>query len=374
MSLEPHRIYDSHLQFNHPNHLLSTPAYNTCVMTSNQSFGHGTNGTDVATKYASIVAGKIVLITGVSTGGIGDATARAFAQGGAASVIITGRDDGRLSEINQKLSAAYPSTDFKPFKLDLASLQSVRQFQKKILEDSSIPQIDFFIANAGINDSASQERTLTADGLETSWGVNHIAHFLLVTSLLPKIRKASSKNPPGATRVVILTSGATATSPVRFSDWNFDGKPIPADEKANWQLIKMFFPNAQETDGYDHNVAYGQSKTANVLMAVHLNRLLSTEGIYAFAVHPGFVESTGALRFLKSKTEEEQGKLFPMARKTIDQGSATTMVAALDPNLKPDSGVYMADCQFAEAPEWATSGEKAERLWKLSEQIVEEKV
>lgn len=341
-------------------------------MASNPSWTQETSALDVARTYSSQVSGKVVLITGVSPGGIGEATAHAFAHGGAPIVIITGRNDEKLSEVIGSLSKEYPKTRFRPLKLDMNSLQAVRKAAQEILNDNSIPQLDIVVANAGGNFNGP--RTETVDGIETHFGVNHLAHFHFVTLLLPKLRAAAKKNPLGATRVVVLSSAAMLSSGIRFSDWQVEGKLVPDDEKPNWGLVSAIL-GVQPTDGYQHDIAYGQSKTANTLFALHLNELLASQGIYSFSVHPGIVNSTGGNEVWKTLSEEQKKALASFGiSKSIDQGSSTTLVAALDPGLKPEAGVYLADCQVAEAPEWATDKAKAEKLWKLSEELVGEKV
>jgi NAD(P)-dependent dehydrogenase (short-subunit alcohol dehydrogenase family) len=342
-------------------------------MASNTSFNKHTTGHEVAEAYSSQCAGKIVLITGVSPGGIGEATARAFAHGGASTVIITGRNDARLSAMNKKLAEEYPQTTFRPLMLNMNSLAAVRTSAQQILDDESIPQIDILVANAGGN--TMSPRTFTADGLETHFGVNHIAHFLFITLLLPKLLIAAKKSAPGATRVVTVSSEALIVSPVRFSDYNFDGKPVPEAEKPDFTVLTAVF-GTQETDQYDPTVAYAASKTANVLFAVQLNKLFADQGIYAFSNHPGTVDSTPAAPLWQMISKEQKAAMLGADGiiKTIEQGAATNLVTALDPGLRPEAGVYFADCQVADLPGYAEDEVLADRLWKLSEEIVGGKV
>lgn len=343
-------------------------------MASNTSYDRDTSALEVAKAYSSKIKGKTVLITGVSPGGIGDGTARAFAHGGASTIIITGRNDTRLSESIKALSAAYPSVTFRPLKLDLDSLKDVKQSAEELLNDEEVKKIDILVANAGANIFGGP-RQFTKDGLEWHFGANHLAHFYFVTLLLPLLRAAAKQNPPGATRVVMLSSMSMAGSPIRFSDYNWEGKPVPEDEKPDFTILTALL-GVQPTDEYEANVAYGQSKTANTLMALHLNTLFDKEGINAFSVHPGLVESTGAKSLFgtleKGAFDEALKAVGPM--KTIDQGSSTTIVAAVDPGLKPENGVYLADCQMAEPPAWASNKQSAERLWELSEKLVKDAV
>ncbi|KAF1958224.1 hypothetical protein CC80DRAFT_546461 [Byssothecium circinans] len=136
------------------------------------------------------------------------------------------------------------------------------------------------------------------------------------------------------------------------------------------QMLKMGMPEAPY---YAHDIAYAASKTANVLHAVQLNKLLNKEGIAAFSANPGM-----ALSNTVKKTMERLGKEVADSlgwKKNIDQGAATTLVAALDPKLAENTKetVLLSDCQVwgDEIPGWARDEKAAERLWKLSEEIVE---
>ncbi|KAL1600580.1 hypothetical protein SLS60_006966 [Paraconiothyrium brasiliense] len=342
-------------------------------MTSNPSYGKTSSGIEIAQAYAGSIKGKTALVTGVSVGGIGEAIARAFAHAGAATVIITGRDDTRMSTVHSALSTDYPGTKFRTLKLNLISLAATKQAAQEILDDTSIDQIDITVTNAGFS-TGKDEREVTADGIESHFGVNHLAHFLFVNTLLPKIQAAAKKNPSGATRIVTLSSKASGASPIRFSDWNYEkhSTDVPDSEQPNWIIHQLI--GAPADVPFSSLVAYGQSKTANVLMAVHLNKLLSSEGISAFSLDPGVVASTGQKALVD---EAQRAKLEEMvgAPKTIDQGAATAVVAALDPALKGGEAVYLDDCQFSDqVPPWTTDAQAAERLWKLSENIVKEKL
>lgn len=343
-------------------------------MTSNASYDKTSSALDIAQAYADSIKGKTILITGVSTGGIGDATARAFAHAGAGTIIITGRSDSKLTAIHKDLSNAYPETTFRPLKLDLNSLAATKRSALEILSDTSIPQIDVTIANAGFG-SGSPDREVTADGIETHFGINHLAHFLFVNTLLPKIRAAAKTNAPGATRVVVLSSNANIVSPIRFSDWNYEkhSTDVPDAEQPSWAIHPaMDLP--PDPVYFSYLVAYGQSKSANVLFAKQLNKLLASEGIAAFALHPGVVSSTGQ-RELVSEMISARLEAIMGPPKTIDQGAATTVVAAADPGLSAKGGAYLEDCQVSDqGPAWVVDEEAAEKLWVLSEEVVKAKL
>jgi NAD(P)-dependent dehydrogenase (short-subunit alcohol dehydrogenase family) len=133
-------------------------------------------------------------------------------------------------------------------------------------------------------------RTLSEDGIELQFATNHIGHFLFTNLVLGNLRAAarSSATAPGATRVVMVSSNGHRFSPVRFHDWNFEGKFIPPEELPDVQAMRDrgIEPLSMESE-YDKYVAYGQSKTANILFALHLRDNLAKEGIQAVSVHPG---------------------------------------------------------------------------------------
>jgi NAD(P)-dependent dehydrogenase (short-subunit alcohol dehydrogenase family) len=171
-------------------------------MSSNPTYTEETSGIEVAAAYSAQASGKTILITGVSNGGIGEATARAFAHGGAHIIIITGRNEERLYAVYKTLSSDYPETKFRTFRLDLDSLAAVRQSALEILNDASVEKIDIIIINAGFS-AFTGDRALTVDGYERHFGVNHLAHFLFVTKLLSKLRLAAEKTKThGQTRII----------------------------------------------------------------------------------------------------------------------------------------------------------------------------
>jgi NAD(P)-dependent dehydrogenase (short-subunit alcohol dehydrogenase family) len=144
-------------------------------------------------------------------------------------------------------------------------------------------QLDVIINNAGI---MTPERQWTKEGIEAQFGSNHIGHFLFTNLLLPLLITSSSSasSKPGATRIVNLTSLGHRLSPVRFHDYNLEGKQIP-DEEKHGELPPMFAKTSE--DGYNGFVAYGQAKTANILYSVSLTSKLQKQGILSYAVHPG---------------------------------------------------------------------------------------
>lgn len=181
------------------------------------------------------------------------------------------------------------------------------------------------------------------------FGVNHLGHFRLTTLLLPQLRAAAAAS--GDARVVTLSSEAHRHWGIDLDDINFERR------------------------GYDTFQAYGQAKSANILMTVELHRRFGAEGITALAVHPGTC-ATNLARYMDRATLK---KLFAMSTdtfapenmKSVAQAAATSVWAATEPSLAGHGGAYLADCHIAEAGPAATDPATAERLWLLSQQWVD---
>ena len=193
----------------------------------------------------------------------------------------------------------------------------------------------------------------TIDGFQSQFAVNHLAHFLLVTSLLPELKAGKPS------RVVMVSSVANKMSGIIWDDVN--------GEK-----------------NYEKWTAYGQSKTANILFAKQLDKLYGSVGVHAYALHPG-----GIMTNLQQHVSDEEKKAMGWFKedgtpldlfKNVEQGASTSIYAALAPELDQHGGEYLEDCAISKGvnPEksfWglaahAVDMQAAERLWKLSEQLV----
>jgi NAD(P)-dependent dehydrogenase (short-subunit alcohol dehydrogenase family) len=291
------------------------------------------------------LAGKTALVTGASTG-IGLDTARALAAAGAA-VTMAARDGAKLAAAADTVRALVPGAAIDTGLLDLASLDSVRAFAADWLADHD--RLHLLVNNAGIMFAPYAH---TPDGCELHFGTNHVGHFLLTNLLAP----ALLADPPA--RVVNLSSGGHHASGIIWDDPNF------------------------EQHDYDKMTAYGQSKSANVLFSVELDRRLAPKGVHAYSVHPGMIVTTelgrtmtrddyqGMMAKAKASADVGGGGMPPV--KTIEQGAATTVWAATAPELDAHGGAYLEDCRVSEAAPHATDPDDAARLWALSEQIVDQ--
>ena len=288
------------------------------------------------------LTGKTAVVTGASSG-LGLRTVAALASSGA-NVVAAVRDPEIFRTGSEWLELAELTPRVHPVPLDLARLVCVRAAAQTIA--SQYPQIDILINNAGVMFTPHET---TADGFELQFGVNHLGHFQLTTLLLPQLRAAAAAS--GDARVVTLTSEAHRNWAIDLDDINFDRR------------------------GYDTFLAYGQAKSANMLMTVELQRRVGADGITALAVHPGTC-ATNLGRYMERATVKKLfamgGETFaPENMKSVAQAAATTVWAATEPSLAGRGGAYLADCQIAEAAPAATDSATAQRLWLLSQEWVQ---
>src|SRR5450432_1230248 len=302
--------------------------------------------------------GKRILVTGVSAG-IGVETARALAARGAQ---VTGavRDLEKAAAATAQVQkdAAANGGSFELVALDLASLKSVRACAEGLLKKGE--PFDVVIANAGV---MATPFTYTADGFEMQFGTNHLGHFVLVNRIAPLIRAGG--------RLINLSSAGHRYSNVDLQDPNFERTP------------------------YEPFVAYGRSKTANILFAVAFDKRHRGRGVRAAAVHPGGIQTElgryadpGRIEKLVAQINEQlaaQGK-EPFQWKTIPQGAATSVWAGVVAPANEIGGRYCENChagsvvpddaQITVVSEgvraYAVDPSNAEALWKKSEEMVGE--
>ena len=286
------------------------------------------------------MSGKVVLITGGTTG-LGKESARALGAAGA-TVIVTARSDEKGQLAVAQLSELVPHGDFSFEVMELSSLDSVRSFTDQFL--ATHDRLDVLLANAGI---MAVPYGKTNDGFELQFGTNHLGHFVLVNRLLPLL-KASAPS-----RIVNLSSAGHFASDILWDDPNFDS-----------------------TD-YSKMEAYGQSKTANILFTVELERRYGDIGVHSWAVHPGMVMTDLARSF----TKDDFGDLASRAKKSgmkmptlvnVDVGASTQVWACARAEALENPGAYLADRAVAQPSDYANDPEAAKRLWELSEQLVGE--
>ena len=296
------------------------------------------------------LSGKRILITGGSAG-LGQETARVLAAHGA-DVVIAVRDLAKGERAAEPVRAgAAPNASVDLCELDLASLASVRVCADRLLAEGKPLQV--LIANAGV---MAAPKATTQDGFETQFGTNHLGHFVFVNRLVPLVTAGAPS------RIVVLSSLGHRMSDVDLDDPGFERTP------------------------YDPWIAYGRAKTANVLFAVALDRKLRDRGVRACAVHPGGIQ-TELGRHMTPATLQLLMDRYPRPAsfefKSIPQGAATSVWAAVVADADEVGGRYCEDCHVAEVTddELAMSGvrphaldpARADALWTRSEELVRER-
>ena len=283
------------------------------------------------------LSGRRAVVTG-ATSGIGVETARALAAAGATVVLGARRlDAGR--QIAAEIRDSTGNDAVTPAVLDVADLMSVRDFVARF----SVEPVHMLINNAGI--MALPELSRTKEGREMQFATNYLGHFALTLGLYPALRAA------GGARVVSVSSSGHLFSPVVFDDLDYRFRP------------------------YDPWTAYGQSKTADVLLAVGVNQRWQDDQIVGNAINPGAIATglqkhTGGLRTPVDR------------RKTIEQGAATSVLLAASPLVDGVGGRYFEDCNespvVSERPTdfsggvapYALDPENAVRLWDIGAAFV----
>jgi NAD(P)-dependent dehydrogenase (short-subunit alcohol dehydrogenase family) len=310
--------------------------------------GHDLTGTDA-------------VVTG-GYGGVGYETSRALASAGA-RVVIAGRDPGKGADALDRLTAETGNEEIVFSQLDLGSLASVEAWAREYVAGGR--PLHLLVNNAGVM-WPPQRRT--EDGFESHLAVNHLAHFALTVGLLPCLQAA------GDARVICLTSSGHRRSDINYEDPNYDRRH------------------------YDPAEAYGQSKTANALFAVGFSARFAGPHPTANAVMPGGIRTD----LMRNLTEAEfrargwidaDGNDLREGWKSPEQGAATTIWAAVAPELQGVSGKYLEDCAIATPlagadrplggnydPQMSLRGhyqsyaldpDNAERLWTLSERLID---
>jgi NAD(P)-dependent dehydrogenase (short-subunit alcohol dehydrogenase family) len=298
------------------------------------------------------LTGKRALVTGVSAG-LGVETARALAAHGA-EVVGTARD---LKKAERALNEA-GAQNIELVEIDLSDLKSVRAGADNLLADGR--PFDLVIANAGVMATPFEK---TVDGFERQFGTNHLGHFVLINRIAPLIREGG--------RLVNLASSGHRFSNVSLDDPNF------------------------ERTTYEPFVAYGRSKTANILFAVEFDRRYRDKGVRATAVHPGGIQTElsrymgeEALQTLLEamKIELDKAGRPDFEFKTIPQGAATSVWAGVVADADEVGGRYCENChvstRITDEPitansegmrAYALDAETAKALWAKSEEMVGER-
>ncbi|KAI1163910.1 putative short-chain dehydrogenase [Nemania serpens] len=353
--------------------------------TTHPEFNAKTEALEVAEVFNEGIRGKTILVTGGNPEGIGFATCQAFASQSPAHLIIAGRTPSKIEKCIALLKAQYPTVDYRSLLVDLSSQKSVRAAAADLLSWTDVPTINIIVNSAGV--MGIEERTLSEDGIEMHFATNHIGHWLLTCSLMPKLIKAAETSPKGATRVINVSSGSPMIAAMRWSDMNFEklNRDLPEAEQPNYAWVEAWGYKDVKNKPYVGLEGYNVSKISNVLFGIGANkRLYEKYGILTLALHPGVIPTELGRNFPPEVLTAIQGMAASgtFDYKTLGGGASTSLVAALDPKLGPGEtrdgkenyGAFLADCQISShALPGNTTSAGGERLWKLSEELVGEK-
>ena len=296
----------------------------------------GKHSTAVEALRGQRLDGRTAIVTGASSG-LGVETARALAFAGA-NVVLACRSVASGEEVAARLRAELPKDAgrLEVAALDLSDLRSVRTFTDRFL--ASGRTLDVLINNAGV---MAQPFTLTAQGIESQVGINHLGHFALTTQLLPAL------SPTG--RVITVASSVATRG------------------KAQNVLDTLTTDRSFTARRYSPYGAYDDSKLANVLFTRGLASRLAA-GQSAHSIHPGVIGTNLA------RSMGILGKAFvfilKLFSKSAAQGAATSVFAATAPELVGRSGLHLADCAVASSSSESCDSDIAERVWAASAQIV----
>ncbi|KAF9769914.1 hypothetical protein IL306_012594 [Fusarium sp. DS 682] len=319
-----------------------------------------TTTNDLVNEYADIIKGKTILTTGVTPNSLGATFILETASKSPELLILAGRNASKLQEMSEAITKAHPAVKTRSLVVDLGSLASVRKAAEEVNGWSDVPSIDVVVNNAGV---MAIPYTKSSDGYEMQFAICHLGHFLLTNLIMDKI--LASKSP----RVVNISSNGHSLGPIRFADPHYSNGEI-----------------------YDQWSAYGQSKTANMLFSVSLAQKLGSRGLQSYSVHPGLILSTGLGTHLDFASMDADLGTFIMSHRTrgnsegwtaiptvpVEVGAATHAFAAFDPNIKASNGAYLLEARVSDpyvdtVKSWARDPVEAEKLWRLSEELVGQK-
>lgn len=274
--------------------------------------------------------GAVCLVTG-ATGGIGYETALGLARLGA-RVAMVGRDSGKLQACADRIRAAVPGATVEPHRADRSAQAEIRRLAGTLR--AAYPRLDVLVNNAG---AIFDRRTLTVDGIERTWALDHLGYVLLTLELLDTLKDAAAAG--GKPRIVNVASAAHYRGHIDFDD-------------------------LEGARRYRAMGAYAQAKLANVLFTYALARRLRDSGITANAVHPGvvntgFAKNTGGLL----------GAAWALMRPfliTPEKGARTSLHVASDPGLDGVTGRYFSHGRPKVSSAESRDEAVQERLWALS--------
>jgi NAD(P)-dependent dehydrogenase (short-subunit alcohol dehydrogenase family) len=272
------------------------------------------------------LAGKTIVLTG-GTAGIGQAAADALSAAGA-DLVLVARSPERAERTRERLREQRTDARVDFVFADLSSQKEIRRAADELL--AKCPKIDVLFNNAGL---VNLSRSETADGIESTFAVNHLAYFLLTNLLLPRLRET-----PGARIVLTASDAHRMAGPLDFDD-------------------------LEAKQGYGGMRVYGRSKAANILYTRELARRIAGSGVTVNCFHPGMVRSDLGGRGVLARVT--QALIWPFAR-SAERGADTGVWLATAPELAGKSGGYYFDRKPHDPRPWASDEENARRLWDAS--------
>jgi NAD(P)-dependent dehydrogenase (short-subunit alcohol dehydrogenase family) len=280
------------------------------------------------------MTGKTCLVTGANQG-IGKETALGLAELGA-TVVITARDrakgEAALADIKQRSN----NGSVELMVVDFSSFDSIRQFASDF--QSAHPQLHVLVNNAGAYNAS---RSVTKDGFETTFGVNHLGYFLTTKLLLDRIKATAPAH------IVSVSSAAHDRASINFDD-------------------------LQSENSYGGFRAYGQSKLCNVLFTYELARRLEGTGVTANCLHPGVVMTGFGHNnpgIVGGFFDIFHGLAKPFLL-TAEKGARTSIYLATSPEVEGVTGKYFADSREKRSNAASYDLDSAQRLWDISEEMI----
>eukprot|EP00928_Gymnodinium_smaydae_P050758 TRINITY_DN34321_c0_g1_i1.p1 TRINITY_DN34321_c0_g1~~TRINITY_DN34321_c0_g1_i1.p1 ORF type:complete len:354 (-),score=48.61 TRINITY_DN34321_c0_g1_i1:39-1100(-) len=303
------------------------------------------------------MSGKVAIVTGPTIKGIGYESCVELAKKGA-HVILAGRSQSKGEAALQALKERAPAAKAEFMILDLGDLKSVKAFANAFIEKGI--GLHILLNNAGI---MANPFTLTADGIESQFGTNHVGHFLLTELLLPVLEKSAPSR-------VVSVSSAAAFAPDGFP-------PVMKKSKYGLNFSDVF---ADSKPRYSPFAAYGRSKLANVLFASGFARRLADKKVFVNSCHPGGIQ-TNLGRHIEANLLKKIGDLFTQAFSfyvnnfvlmTASQGAVTQLYLATSPDIETQNirGKYYYPQARPMAPPASANREKEDELWEVSKKLI----
>eukprot|EP01080_Neovahlkampfia_damariscottae_P011336 gene11336-4504_t len=298
-------------------------------------FGKTTTAEEVSKDIS--LEGKTVIVTGSNTG-IGKETARVLALRGA-NIIMACRNTKKMEVAIKELQEKNSTLKLQGIPLDLGDSKSIDDFVAQF-EKMKLP-LHILINNAGV--MAVPKRWTTKDGFEYQIGINHFGHFRLTMKLLPIMVKTVKEENLDEARIVNVSSFAHT----------FGTKKINYED-LHWEK------------SYDAWGSYAQSKLSNILFSKELNRKLQNLKIpiSVFSLHPGTIHTELGRDMNYSSLFYTLGGAF---MKSIPQGAATSVYAAIHPEIKGNGGLYFSDCYVAKPIPFAEDENEQKKFFERSE-------